>query len=164
MPLHAPKPCSILSIDVGRRRIGLAGCDQLGITVSCLPALKRQTFVEDIEVLKAHCQTRKVEGIVIGLPLDENGLITEQAKFCKRYGEKIANSLDLPIAWVNEHSSTWAAENRYNLRGDRSGQLDSASAALLLEQWLREGPELKPVRLASPSLNKVDRNDGSLKT
>ena len=29
---QAPKPCSVLSLDVGRRRIGLAGCDALGIT------------------------------------------------------------------------------------------------------------------------------------
>ena len=57
--------------------------------------------------------------------------------------------LDLPIAWVNEHSSSWAAADRYNLKSDRSGQLDSASAQLLLEQWLQEGPELKPVDTAS---------------
>ena len=32
------------------------------------------------------------------------------------------------------------------LIGDRSGRLDSAAAAVLLEQWLQEGPELKPVQ------------------
>ncbi|MFN9693175.1 MAG: Holliday junction resolvase RuvX, partial [Synechococcaceae cyanobacterium] len=35
--------------------------------------------------------------------------------------------------------------------GDRSGRLDSLAAALLLEQWLREGPEPQtPQRRGDP--------------
>jgi putative Holliday junction resolvase len=45
------------------------------------------------------------------------------------------------LVWVNEHSSSWAAAELRGLQGDRSGALDSAAAALLLEQWLQEGPE-----------------------
>ena len=44
-------------------------------------------------------------------------------------------------------SSPAAAEQR-NLHGDRTGRLDSEAAALLLEQWLQEGPE--PVEAATP--------------
>ncbi len=149
----SPKPCSILSIDIGRKRIGVAGCDPLGITVTPLPAVKRKSFKEDIEIFKSHCIFRKVEGLVIGLPLDANGLQTQQGRFSHRYGQNLALALGLPIAWVNEHSSTWAAEIRYKLHGDRSGKLDSAAAALLLEQWLREGPELRPVNIASSIIN-----------
>ncbi len=158
MTLTPPNPCSILSLDIGRRRIGLAGCDPLGITVRALPAIKRRRFDQDIETFKAHCQNRIVKGLIIGLPLDANGQTTNQARYCRKYGLKLAQELKLPLAWVNEHCSTWAAEIQYNLKGDRSGQLDSAAAALLLEQWLREGPELKPVDLASPIISKFDRN------
>ena len=43
----------MLSLDVGRRRIGLAGCDPLGITVTPLPPLHRGRFQKDLEVLEA---------------------------------------------------------------------------------------------------------------
>jgi putative Holliday junction resolvase len=56
--------------------------------------------------------------------------------------------LCLPLALVNEHSSSWAAGERHQLHGDRSGRLDSAAAALLLEQWLADGPEPQPVQMA----------------
>jgi putative Holliday junction resolvase len=46
---------------------------------------------------------------------------------------------------VNEHASSWEAAERFGLHGDRSGRLDSAAAALLLDQWLHEGPEPVPV-------------------
>ena len=141
-----PLACSVLSLDVGRRRIGLAGCDPLGITVTPLPALARSRFAADLAVLRDHCTRRSVQGLVVGLPLDSAGSPTPQAEHCHRYGLRLASALNLPLAWVNEQCSTWAAAERHGLRGDRSGRLDSAAAALLLEQWLQEGPELKPVQ------------------
>jgi putative Holliday junction resolvase len=103
---------------------------------------------------------------VVGLPLDRDGRPTEQAAHCRRYGERIARSLELPLAWVNEHASTWAAGEQRGLHGDRSGALDSAAAALLLEQWLAEGPEAvllpcEPVQPATPNEGKEANVDPS---
>ncbi len=140
-----PKPTSVLSIDFGQKRIGLAGCDPLGITITKLPAIIRKSFQKDFETIELHCIYRKVNGLIVGLPLDENGKFTTQAIHCHRYGTKMAIKLGLPLAWVNEHSSSGEAGQKYNLQNDRTGQLDSAVAALLLEQWLREGPSLLPI-------------------
>ena len=60
------------------------------------------------------------------------------------------------MAFVNEHSSSWAAGERHRLHGDRSGRLDSAAAALLLEQWLADGPEAQPVQMAPENHGKTD--------
>ncbi len=156
-----PKPCSVLSIDVGHKRIGIAGCDPLGITIKALPPLHRGKFEDDFETLRKHCKARLVKGLIVGIPLNLNGDPTKQTVYCCKYGKKIAHALELPIALVNEHSSSWAASDIYKLRKDRSGELDSAAAVLLLEQWLREGPELKPVQLAAPLISKKIRNVGS---
>tara|TARA_Y100001968_G_C19436078_1_gene759780 strand:+ start:2110 stop:2547 length:438 start_codon:yes stop_codon:yes gene_type:complete len=138
-----PIPESILSLDVGRKRVGLAGCDSLGITITPLDALHRKTFQEDLNKIKNICIKRNVKGLVIGVPLDESGKDTDQSNYSKRYGHRLAVALGLPLAWVNEHSSSWEAGQRFNLKSDRSGKLDSAAAALILEQWMNEGPELK---------------------
>ena len=143
-----PRPRSALSLDVGRKRIGLAGCDGLGLTVKPLNALKRGDFDNDVRQLKKLRDDRRVEALVVGLPLDDGGNPTPQAKHCHRYGVRLARSLCLPLAFVNEHSSSWAAGERHQLHGDRSGRLDSAAAALLLEQWLADGPEPQPVQTA----------------
>jgi len=145
-PQRAPAPRAALAVDVGRRRIGLAGCDPLGICVTPLPPLLRSRFEADLARLRPLITSRGVQALVIGLPLDQHGLPTEQAHHCRRYGERLARALQLPLAWVNEHTSSWAAAERHGLHGDRSGALDSAAAALLLEQWLQEGPEPQPVQ------------------
>ncbi len=151
-----PLPRSVLALDVGRRRIGLAGCDPLGLTVTPLPALARSSFQADLPALTALIRQRRVLALVVGLPLDRAGQPTAQAVHCRRYGERLGRALELPLAWVNEHASTWAAGERHGLHGDRSGALDSAAAALLLEQWLQEGPEPAPlVVLANPLTSTV---------
>lgn len=137
----------MLALDVGRRRIGLAGCDPLGISVRALPALARGRFEADLQRLGPLVLERRVEALVVGLPLDRQGEPTAQAVHCRRYGQRLARALKLPLAWVNEHASTWEAGERHGLHGDRSGAIDSAAAALLLQQWLQEGPE--PVIMAA---------------
>ncbi len=141
--LQKPSPKSVLSIDIGHKRIGLAGCDPLGLTITRLPPIIRKSFQEDFETIESHCLYRRVNGLIFGLPLDKYGRVTIQADHCKKYGKKMAIKLNLPLALVNEHCSSWEAGQNYNLQNDRTGQLDSAVAALLLEQWLREGPDLQ---------------------
>ena len=147
-----PAPRSVLALDVGRRRIGLAGCDPLGLTVTPLPALRRGRFPADLAQIAPLVERRRITALVVGLPLDAAQQPTEQAEHCRRYGERLARQLQLPLAFVNEHSSSWAAGERHGLHGDRSGALDSAAAGLLLEQWLSEGPEPAPVAPAPPAL------------
>ena len=160
--MAAPAPRSVLALDVGRKRIGLAGCDALGLTVKALPALHRGRYPADLERLKTLVQERRILALVVGLPLDAQQQPTAQAEHCRRYGERLARDLDLPLAFVNEYASSWDAAERFGLRGDRSGALDSAAAALLLEQWLQEGPEPAAVSKATPSLGRGPDAQASL--
>ncbi len=161
MLTNKPLPKSMLGMDLGLRRIGLAGCDPMGITINPLPPIKRGTFEEDLKILRRHCLLRKVEGLVAGIPLDSDGQQTTQSKLCRQYALKVSIALNLPLALVNEHSSTWAASQRFNLQKDKSGKLDSASAVVLLEQWLNEGPEVKPVKPATSVNSKLALDSGS---
>ncbi len=138
-----PKSKSVLSLDVGLKRIGLAYCDSLFITVNILPALKRERNNNEIIIIKEHIKKLNLTGFIVGLPLDEAGGMTFQALDCKTYGEFLFNELKLPFSFVNEHSSTWESTNRFGVKKDKSGLIDSLSAKIILEQWIQEGPELK---------------------
>ena len=134
---------SILSLDVGIKRIGLAYCDSLFITVNILPAVKRERNNNELITIKNHIKKLNLTGFIVGLPLDEAGNMTTQAFDCKTYGEFLFSELRLPFSFVNEHSSTWESTNRFGVKKDKSGLIDSLSAKVILEQWIQEGPELK---------------------
>ena len=138
-----PKSKSILSLDVGTKRIGLAYCDSLFITVNILPAVKREKNNNELKTIKNHIQNHNLTGFIVGLPLDDRGKMTSQAFDCETYGKFLFNELKLPFSFVNEHSSTWESTNRFGIKKDKSGLIDSLSAKVILEQWIQEGPELK---------------------
>tara|TARA_B100000700_G_scaffold309295_1_gene388110 strand:+ start:42 stop:524 length:483 start_codon:yes stop_codon:yes gene_type:complete len=157
-----PIPMSVLSLDIGKKRIGIAGCDPLGITVTILPAIHRTSFHKDINILISLSIQRSIKGLIIGIPYNENGQLNKQAKYCLDYGIKVAKYLKLPLALVNEHSSTFEAARKYQLTNDKSGAIDSAAAAILLQQWLNEGPILKPVEISASSKLTFTNNHRSL--
>ena len=143
MKFCKPKPRSILSLDVGTKRIGLAYCDPLCITSNILPALNRLKNNEEIKIIRKHIKELKITGFIVGLPLNEKGEMTIQAFDCKKYGEFLSIELQLPFSLVNEHSSTWESTNKFGIRKDKSGLIDSFSAKIILDQWIQEGPELR---------------------
>ena len=150
MKFIKPIPKSVLSLDIGKKRIGLAYCDALFITVSLLPAVRRSIDFKEIEIFKRHIDNLNITGIIFGLPLDENGNMTPQAKDCMKYGDLINRSIKLPFNYINEHSSTWESINTYGIKKDKSGLIDSYSAKIILEQWIKEGPELKEFVFNNP--------------
>ena len=143
MKFIKPKPRSVLGLDIGQKRIGLAYCDALNITVSILPAVNRTKDFFELDKIKHFITIHNIRGIIAGLPLDDKGRMTNQAINCKSYGDLVFNKFKLPFAYVNEHSSTWESANRFGIKKDKTGLIDSLSAKIILEQWIREGPELK---------------------
>ena len=145
MKFCKPKPRSILSLDVGTKRIGLAYCDPLCITSNILPAVKRFENSSELRIISKYINDFNLTGYIIGLPLDEKGKMTPQAIDCKNYGQILSKELKLPFSYVNEHSSTWESSNRFGIKKDKSGLIDSFSAKIILEQWIEEGPELEEI-------------------
>ena len=143
MKFCKPKSRSILSLDIGTKRIGIAYCDPLCITVNLLPSVKRCENNEEIKTIKNYIKQKNINGFIVGLPLNDQGQMTKQAFDCKTYGEFLFNELKLPFSFVNEHSSTWESTNRFGVKKNKSGLIDSLSAKVILEQWIQEGPELK---------------------
>ena len=143
MNFYKPKSRSILSLDIGSKRIGLAYCDPLCITVNILPAVKRERENKEIITIKNYIEEYNITGFIVGLPLDDEGKMTKQAFDCETYGKYLCNKLKLPFSFVNEHSSTWESTNRFGVKKDKSGLIDSFSAKVILEQWILEGPELR---------------------
>ena len=114
MKFCKPKPKSILSLDIGTKRIGLAYCDPLCITSNILPAVKRFKNNHEIKIIRNYIYEFNLTGFIVGIPLDEEGKMTTQAIDCKNYGQLLSNELKLPFSYVNENSSTWESSNRWN--------------------------------------------------
>ena len=133
---------SALGLDVGRKRIGVAGCDGTGLVAAGLTTLERQSFDFDVAQFQQIVQDRQVQVLVVGLPYSMNGSLGFQAKEVQKFAQRLAKALQLPLEYVDERLTSFEAEqllraeNRSPSRN--KGLIDQKAASLILQQWLDE--------------------------
>lgn len=62
-------PFSALGLDVGNRRIGVAGSDGLGLLATGLGVIRRRSLPEDIAQVQEWIRRRRATVVVVGIPL-----------------------------------------------------------------------------------------------
>jgi putative Holliday junction resolvase len=130
----------ILALDVGKKRIGLAVSDPLGVTAVGLPTLHRTRIREDLAHLKAVAQDRSVNRLLIGRPLHMSGDESRQSEYTREFAERLAEHLRLPVVYWDERLTTAQANRLMRDSGaslaQRKKAVDQMSAILLLESYL----------------------------
>ncbi len=131
---------SALGLDVGSKRIGIAGCDRTGLIATGITTLHRTTFQQDVEELKRIIQERDVEILVVGLPYSMDGSLGFQARQVQKFTKRITAILKLPVEYVDERLTSYQAEQMIIAErrspSRNKGLIDRKAAALILQQWL----------------------------
>jgi putative Holliday junction resolvase len=137
----------ILALDVGERRIGVAVSDPTETLARPLTALTRASRQADFDAIAGLVGEYEIERVVVGLPLSLDGSEGPQAQQTRRYAERLAEALSVPIELWDERYSTVAAKEILRTRrkkrvrrsrGSRGsrGEVDSAAAAVFLQSFL----------------------------
>ncbi len=134
------KKISALGLDVGKKRLGVAGCDGTGLIATGLTTINRTSWRQDLEQLQSIIQEREVEILIIGLPYSLDGTIGAQAKQVQKFAGQLQRVLNLPIEFVDERLTSveateqLKAQKRFSSRN--KGEIDRRAAAIILQQWL----------------------------
>ena len=130
----------ILAVDWGRRRIGLALSDPLGIIATGLPTLEIRGEAEAVARVADTIREVEADSVVVGLPLRLSGGKGDSAEAAERFAAKLHEVTGLPVSLFDERLTSVLAlrrmqETGQRLRG-RKGKLDQGAAVALLEGWL----------------------------
>jgi putative Holliday junction resolvase len=127
--MPSPKP-RILALDLGKKRIGLAISDPLGLTAQGLPNLERTTKRADLAELVRHVQERDVALILIGNPINMSGVEGRQSAWVREFAVRL---------W-DERLTTVEASRVLRASGisiqKRARAVDRLSAVILLQSYL----------------------------
>lgn len=136
----------LLALDIGDKRIGVAVCDRLGISVRGIACLHRKDSGWPRQALKLAADYG-CRGIVAGLPKNMDGTEGKQAADCRMAASELAAHTDLPVVFQDERLSSWAARERLFAQGLSEkkvrAKIDQTAAAVILEDFLAAQPELK---------------------
>jgi putative holliday junction resolvase len=135
----------ILALDLGKKRIGLALSDPLGITAQGLETYQRTNIREDLAALAKLIVEREVTLILMGNPLHMAGHEGRQAVYTRDFAERLSKHTGVEIRYWDERLTTVAAERVLRQSGisiqKRARAVDRLSAVILLESYLDQDPD-----------------------
>ena len=136
-----PSLARFLAVDYGEKRVGLAISDRIGMIAS--PAgfiLRRAGKRPPVAELVRRAEALEAKGFVLGLPLDGNGNETSRTREVRAVGKELEKRTGLPVRYLDERYTTAVALRTVRTLGGstrgRKGDVDSLSAAVLLQQLL----------------------------
>lgn len=125
-----------LALDIGEARIGVAR----GSAVARIAEGLTTILVDGSELSQMGqlAEEHDIDLLVVGLPRNQAGELTEQTKRIHQLAEHYAEELELPLAFQDESLTSVEAEKLLKARGDRydKGDIDRVAAELILQDFL----------------------------
>ena len=134
----------ILGIDYGEARVGIAITDQLNITVQGLETIQRNGSDKVIlRRLDEIFEKYEVDTIVVGMPLNMNGTMSERAKITEQFVHKLKCKYNkMEIHTIDERLTTVEAHKTMNFlevnKNKKKNIVDTISAVYILETYLNK--------------------------
>lgn len=130
----------VLALDLGKKRIGLAISDELGITAQGLETLERRGRRDDIETLRRLATERGVTRFLLGDPMHMSGEASRQGAYTREFAGELERKTGLRVEFRDERWTSREAER--TIRGEgvanksRKPTIDMLSAVILLQSYL----------------------------
>ena len=132
----------IIGIDYGSKRTGLAVTDPGQRIAGVLGMVESHTLYD---YLADYISREPVEGFVVGFPRQMNYQPSESAHLVQAFVKGLAKKFpEIPVHWMDERfTSSMAMQSMITAgasKADRrnKGNIDSVSAAIILESWLQQ--------------------------
>jgi len=126
----------VLSIDLGKKRIGVAwGDTDTGIAVG-LPTLANNK--EILNKLKEIIERENIQKLIVGWPKTMSGQNGEQTDYTERWGSHAKQVLNIDVEYVDERLSSKMARDSLASIGKSLAKedIDQAAAVLILQGYL----------------------------
>src|SRR5512144_2636970 len=122
-------------MDLGKRRIGLAVSDPLGITAQGLPTLQRTRLRDDLDALAALVAEYGISLVLMGNPIHMSGDESRQSAYTREFAERLSERVDVPVKFWDERWTSVEAERVLKQSGisidKRAKAVDRLSAQIL---------------------------------
>ena len=132
----------ILAVDFGKKRCGLAATDDLRIIASGLDTVETSVLME---YLRKYFEKNTVDEVVIGLPTDLKGNMSEVEQDIQKFIEEFKSEFpEVSVVRFDERFTSKIASYLISQSGknkkqrQEKGLIDKVSATLILQQYLEQ--------------------------
>ena len=130
----------LIGIDYGRKRVGVAASDPLGIFASPIETVASANI---IDYLKKYAENETIVRFVVGYPINMNGKPSEAATDVEAFLKNLRRNFpEIPVELEDERFTSVLAHRamidggmKYKDRRDKKS-VDKISAAIILQSYL----------------------------
>jgi putative holliday junction resolvase len=126
----ASRPLSFLAFDFGTKRVGVASGNTVTHAASPLRSIAEPGDAR-FAAIGLLIDEWKPDALVVGIPYHPDGAPHDNTDRAKRFARQLHGRFRLPVHEVDERYSTTEAH------AGGAGDVDAASAAIILQQYLR---------------------------
>lgn len=138
---------SLLGVDYGTVRIGLAISTPSQSIASALETYQRQNLVQDEKRFRKVIEEFRIKGIVVGSPIHVNGSESQKSAEAETFARWLNQFTGLPVALHDERYTSSLAADALVEAGFKphkhKGKLDKLAALLMLQSYLDRRAELR---------------------
>ncbi len=135
---------TVLGFDYGTRWIGVASGQTLLGTASALQALKARDGIPDWNQIERLLDEWQPDVVVVGLPLNMDGSASELSTRASKFGRRLNGRFGVQVEYWDERLSSFEAKGaimeKKHSKNFKREAVDSLSAQLILESWMRSQP------------------------
>ena len=129
-PSAMPALHSFLAFDYGAQRVGVASGNSLTRTATALRTIASEGAAR-FDAIGALIKEWQPDALVVGVPFHPDGAAHDNTGRAKRFARQLHGRFKLVVHEVDERYTTTEA------RAMGAADVDAASAAIILEQFLR---------------------------
>ena len=105
------KKSRLLGLDLGKKRIGIAICDDKQSVATPFKTINKESPSKLIDELKLIIKENNIEGIVVGNPINMDGSLGPSSQSIKDICINIVKNIKVPLCLWDERLSTVGAFN-----------------------------------------------------
>lgn len=129
----------ILAVDYGRKRIGLAISDPLGVMAHGMETLQRRSLRKDLSQLCGLIRAEGVQLLVVGNPIHLDGSPSEMSLEAEAFAARLSEQSGIPYRMWDERLTSQEAGHLLRETGrsvQRDGGVDQLAAQIILDSFL----------------------------
>ena len=131
------KKSRLLGIDPGKKRIGIAVCDENKVIATPYTTIIKNNFSELLIQINKIINENDIKGIVVGNPINLDGSNSHSSQSAKDLTINLSKNITLPITMWDERLSSRGAfnlSNELNVNTSKKiSKLDENSATFILQ-------------------------------
>ena len=131
------KKSRLLGVDPGKKRIGIAICDENKIVATPYTTIIKKNFSDLLRRINEIISDNDIRGIIIGNPINMDGSPSHSSQSAKDLAINLSKNISIPITMWDERLSSRGAfnlSNELNVNTSKKvSKLDKNSAAFILQ-------------------------------